>query len=103
LQNGAYQLPLYLNKVAVEKDLTLENIQALEKIACASVLIRVYRAPVERNTVLSINEVPMDQWRSKGLIKDPPEYQEGTYNTSYLQVSQKERVLFDIKQGRLNP
>lgn len=55
----------------------------LEKIPCASVLVRCYKAPVEGSRVLSIQEVPMEQWRTKGLIVDPPEYQDGVYNTSY--------------------
>lgn len=39
----------------------------------------------------------MNQWRDKGLIVDPPDYQDGVYNTSYCAVSQFEKDLFDIK------
>ena len=55
------------------------------------------------NLILSINEVPMDQWRSEGLIMDPPDYQDGVYNTTYHNVSQFERELFDLKMMRYNP
>ena len=55
------------------------------------------------NLILSINEVPMDQWRSEGLIMDPPDYQDGVYNTSYCNASQFERELFDLKMMRYNP
>eukprot|EP00347_Sterkiella_histriomuscorum_P021982 403332092 len=103
LQSGCYQIPIYATKIPVEKDLTLENIQTLEKIPCSSVLIRCYKAPNEASRVLSIQDVPMDLWRSKGLIVDPPEYQDSAYNTTYCQVSQFERDLFDIKQQRANP
>lgn len=103
LQNGRYQIPLYKSRVPVEKDLTLENIMALEKIPCASVLVRCYKAPVEGDQVLSINQVPMEQWMEKRLVVNPPDYQDGVYNTSQCQVSQLERMLFDIKQARPNP
>ena len=74
LQNGRYQIPLYRTRVPVEKDLTLENIQALEKIPCATVLVRCYKAPVEGDKVLSIQHVPLEQWKSKRLIVDPSDY-----------------------------
>ena len=34
---------------------------------------------------------------------DPPEYQEGVYNTTFCNVTQLERLLYDIKQTRINP
>jgi len=58
----------------VEKDLTMENIQALEKIPCASVLVRCYKAPVEGDTVLSIQHTPMEEWKAKRLVVNPPDY-----------------------------
>lgn len=70
---------------------------------CASLLIRCYKAPVQDNRVLSIQEVDMQEWRSKGLIIDPPDYQDGVYNTTYCYVSQIEQALFDIKSMRNNP
>ena len=35
-------------------DLTSDNVAKLEKIPCASLLVRVYKAPVQNNRVLSI-------------------------------------------------
>ena len=74
LQNGRYQIPIYKTRVPVEKDLTMENIQALEKIPCASVLVRCYKAPVEGDTVLSIQHTPMEEWKAKRLVVNPPDY-----------------------------
>ncbi len=45
----------------------------------------------------------MTQWREKGLIVDPPDYQDGVYNTSYCGVTQIEKDLFDLKAVRSNP
>ena len=53
--------------------------------------------------MLSIQDVEMKDWRSKGLIIDPPDYQDGVYNTSFCNVSQFEMLLYDIKQYRFNP
>ena len=39
----------------------------------------------------------MQDWKSKGIIADPPEYAEGKYNNQYCQVSQKENELYTIK------
>lgn len=58
---------------------------------------------MQDNRVLSIQEVDMGEWRSKGLIIDPPDYQDGVYNTTYCYVSQFEQALFDIKNLRVNP
>lgn len=62
----------------------------MEKIMCATVLIRCYKAPVENNKVLSITDTHIREWRAKKLIIDPPEYRDGVYNTTYCQVTQFE-------------
>ena len=54
----------------------------MEKIMCASVLVRCYKAPVENSKVLSIADTNMQEWRSKKLIIDPPEYSDAVYNTT---------------------
>lgn len=50
---------------------------------CATLLIRCYKAPVENNKVLTIHDTPMQEWRTKKLIIDPPEYSDAVYNTTY--------------------
>ena len=53
--------------------------QTLEKIPCATLLIRSYKAAVENNKVLNLQQVEMRDWKTKGVIIDPPDYQDGAY------------------------
>jgi hypothetical protein len=56
----------------------------LEKIPAASLLIRVRKAPTaDGYKVLSIKDVPSNEWESTGLVEAPPEYADEKYNTTY--------------------
>lgn len=42
---GAYQIPIYYERVAEGKEITMQNIIQLPKILCATLLIRAYPCP----------------------------------------------------------
>ena len=77
-----------------------------EKINCASVLLRVRRAPrsPDGSKVLSIKDAANDmEAKVLGLMEDPPKYSDGKYNTSYCRVSHTELIIFDEKRRRKDP
>jgi hypothetical protein len=45
----------------------------------------------------------MQNWKTLGIITDPPEYGEGKYNTQHCQVSEKEKEVYNIKATRNDP
>ena len=60
-----------------------EALDYLERLPCASLLVRVLRAPVGPNgQVLSARTVPQGQWIETGVVVPAPEYKTGIYNTS---------------------
>ena len=53
----------------------------LEKIPCASLLVRIRSAPKSPNgAILSAKTVPQSSWVEKGVVVPAPDYQEGKYN-----------------------
>ena len=48
----------------------------LDKLPCASMLIRIKRAPMSRDglKVLGINDEPPNKWRKLGIWEEQPDY-----------------------------
>jgi hypothetical protein len=53
--------------------------------------------------VLGLQNTPMQNWKTLGIISDPSEYGEGKYNSQYCSVSDKEREVYNIKASRNDP
>ena len=75
---GHYQLPIYI----VDPRKTLPDLRTdlsvfLEKIPCASLLVRIAKAPCAPNwIVLSAKTVPPNLWQEKGVVVPAPKYDE---------------------------
>lgn len=54
---------------------------SLEKIPCATVLLRCIKAPMDGPKALGLRDVDMREWKNVGVIVDPNDYSEGRYNT----------------------
>jgi hypothetical protein len=42
---------------------------------------------MENGKPIGLQDVPMQEWKSKGVIVDPPLYSEGVFNTQYCLVN----------------
>ena len=59
LQNGFYQLPIFHQSPRIDSEFEFEKLSSLERIPCATLLIRVEKAPTDRKGVSkSIDTVP---------------------------------------------
>lgn len=59
LQEGHYQLPIYIEDPRKLPEIRYEALDYLEKLPCASLLVRVLKAPTAPNgSVLSAKTVP---------------------------------------------
>lgn len=69
---------------------------------CASLLVRVRRAPKDEDGVkiLTKDDVAKQDWEKKGVMVPAPEYGAGQYNTSFCQVRDSEKELFILRQLR---
>jgi len=64
----------------------------------------VRRAPTtDGYKILSIKDVPSDEWESTGLVEAPPEYGEEKYNTTYCNVNNNELLMFKERANRYDP
>lgn len=101
LKNGMYQLPIYCQKPT---GFTEEHLKDVDRFPCASLLVRIFEAPVSQNAlkVLSItNENPKD-WEKYGLWQKSVPYNSGFYNNATIRLSDNEKELFQIRQNRPN-
>lgn len=54
----------------------------LEKVPCASMLVRIHQAPTNtKGEVLSIKNVMANEYLSLGVVKQAPLYEDQAYNT----------------------
>ena len=58
---------------------------------------------MDGNRVLGLRDVNMQDWKTKGVIVDPPDYLDGSYNTQYCMPSPFETALYDYKGVRYSP
>jgi len=80
----------------------MELLPFLEKLPCASLLVRIVRAPVGSNgRVLSTKTVPQKDWIERGVIVPAPDYQSQSYNTSFCRVNDVEMEVFASRAARL--
>jgi hypothetical protein len=104
LQEGNYQIPIFCQKPPIRPPFTFDILTQLEKIPTASLLIRVRRAPTtEGYKVLSIKDVPQNEWETTGLVESAPDYGDEKYNTSYCKVNGAELVMFNDRVKRYDP
>ena len=71
--------------------------KTLDKLPCASMLVRIKRAPMSRDglKVLGINSgIPENKWTKLGILDEKPDYKMGTYNTSLITIRDSEKFLF---------
>ncbi|KAJ8392508.1 hypothetical protein AAFF_G00073860 [Aldrovandia affinis] len=84
LNEGAHQLRVYHSGPDPNKPLSTKALSsASRRVPCATVLVRVVRAPVdEEGRALSCSQVPEADWGKLGLLLPRPRYSEGGYYSS---------------------
>ena len=83
-------------------ELRNEFTHMMEKIPCASILVRIKRAAVDQDgTVLSAKTVPQNEWKDRGVVVPPPEYRDIAYSTLYCPVSDLEMQMFEGRAERI--
>ena len=77
---------------------------SLERIPCASLVVRVHHAPLSEDGlgVLSLSVVYEASWAKTGVWKPRPLYNHGVYNTSLCPVSDAEKDLFIVRSMKDN-
>lgn len=96
LHKGHYQMPIYAQMPAESDYLTYQHFVALERIPCASVLLRVDLASVDYSgNIISVSD-PVESVR-KLAYEEAPKYSDGTYATTYYLTSFVEREMFKKK------
>ena len=105
LQNGDYQIPIYMEFVKDMKRITFQSFEKLEKIPAASLLIRIRKAPKdEKGKILTLGtDVDIERAQSLGMIEIPKQYSEGSYNTTYCDMSSTESIIMEAKLKRNAP
>lgn len=68
--------------------------KSLDKLPCASFLVRVQRSPEEDGKVLGKKDKPKKDWDRLGIWPYPPNYNKGVYNNKECEVNNAERDLF---------
>ncbi|EGR29433.1 hypothetical protein IMG5_155830 [Ichthyophthirius multifiliis] len=100
LYSGAYQLPIFSQQIKRVVPFTIDKIYNLEKLPCASILVRIYAAPMDEKglNALSIKDFPDQKiWLSKGLFHPRPLYSKKVYNTSWYEANDAEKKLFPYR------
>lgn len=96
LHKGAYQMPVFNQLPPLNGRVTYAQFVQLERIPCASVLIRLdYSAIDFEGNFISIYD-PDERVRNLAY-EDPPKYSEGVYSTVYYLTSNLEREMFKKK------
>lgn len=105
LNSGAFQLPIYCQEPFRTKPFSLENFTRLEIIPCATLLVRIRDAPKAQQgvRVLSIKDVPKNEWYIRGVIVPPPKYETRAYNTSFCMPNSAEREIYLERASRKGP
>lgn len=89
-------MPIFSELPPQTESLTYQNFIALERIPCASVLIRVdYSAIDFDGNFISVRDP--DPKIRKLAYEDPPKYSEAAYATTYYLTSNVEREMFKKK------
>ena len=89
-------MPIYNELPPVTQRLTYQNFIQLEKIPCASVLLRVDFSSIDYDgNFISIKDP--DESIAKLAYEEPPNYSEAAYATTYFLTSNIEREIFKKK------
>ncbi|EGR33876.1 hypothetical protein IMG5_033550 [Ichthyophthirius multifiliis] len=108
LQNGNYQIPIFCQHPVKIKPFNIERLYQLDKLPCASLLVRIVNAPISADgfRALSLEDVPQQDWERIGLKVPQPPYsieKQAFYNTSYYSLRDSEKELFIIRLRRISP
>ena len=104
LQDGDYQIPIFSQFPAQLKNLYYSDFHKLEKIPCASLLIRIRKATKgEDGKIMTLGGADIEKAVELGIIDPPRPYSEGVYNTIYTSISSTELSIFEAKVRRNNP
>lgn len=89
-------MPVYNQLPQTTEKLTYQNFISLERIPCASVLLRVDYSSIDyEGNFISISDP--DPEKRKLAYEEPPKYSEAAYATTYFLTSNVERELFKKK------
>lgn len=104
LHNGNYQLPIFSQKPVLKVPYAIEELANLEKLPCSSLLIRVEKAPRDKdNKPLRLKNLREDKNYDLGVITVAPKYALGVYNTSYCVIGLNEAEILKEKASRPDP
>jgi hypothetical protein len=80
------QIPIYCQEFYLKKPFLYKNQKFLDKLPCASFLVRCYRAAEEDGKVLGIKSgIAQKEWAERGIWHQPPEYgMKGYYSKECL-------------------
>ncbi|KAL4430115.1 hypothetical protein ABPG74_013562 [Tetrahymena malaccensis] len=100
---GAYQLPIYCQEFdRTKRPFNVDYLQSLERIPCASLLVRIRKAALSDDGKRSLNkkDFPEKDWIRKGIVDPKPSYSTGVYNTQFIQLTEPEVGLFESRKNR---
>ena len=66
-------------------------------------LIWAFWAPTQGAKILTVTEVPANEWTSTGLVIPSPDYSEGKYNTIYCETNDVELDVYEDRLKRYDP
>ncbi|CAI2359223.1 unnamed protein product [Moneuplotes crassus] len=104
LQTGKYQIPIFCQTPRLARPFSYQNVTALERIPCASLLIRIEKAPTDdKGKSISIAGLSEARRVELGMLKLPPKYQQGEYNNRYIDLMKDELKIYEEKVIRVDP
>ncbi|KAL4486755.1 hypothetical protein ABPG72_006587 [Tetrahymena utriculariae] len=108
LQDGNYQIPIFCQHPPKIKPFNVERLSQLDKLPCASLLVRIRLAPMSEDGLraLTLDDIQKQDWEKIGLWVPAPPYsieRQSFYNTSYYNLRDSEKELFVIRLNRQSP
>lgn len=100
LRNGHYQIPIFSQEYFQKKPFLYKDQKHLDKLPCATLLVRCKLAPRQGFKILGIDEVPQKDWEKTGVWPLPPPYHKKMYYNSECKVNDSEFDLFEILRSR---
>jgi hypothetical protein len=99
-----YQLPIFSRFPEIIKPFTYEKFLKIPKIPCASLQVRILKAVKDEDgNTLSLSVKGFQEGSELGLIVLPSTYDQGVYNTTFMDVDATELMIFEAKLQRNNP
>ena len=102
LNTGMFQVPLYKSAPADMKNLTASSCDGKPRVTCATVLLRIVRAPKSGDglNVLSRDTFEPAEWEKNGLTVPPVEYSSGVYDSTRANPIGAEESLYEQRRQR---